>query len=122
MADPKGAATAPPTGPFLGIADGDTVPGMQQALAGKRQLIEPELTIEYRDGKCWLADFVGLDDESWVRAKRAIDDVISTQDRSRTQVVEGDRRPHSRACGITPHEHGLRCSSDCPTCGAKATG
>lgn len=28
----------------------------------------------------------------------------------------GDRRPHSRACGIGPHEHGAACSKDCPTC------
>lgn len=27
-----------------------------------------------------------------------------------------DRRPHSRACGITPHAHGRACSVDCPTC------
>lgn len=24
--------------------------------------------------------------------------------------------PHSRACGILPHQHGDRCSKDCPTC------
>lgn len=27
-----------------------------------------------------------------------------------------DRRPHSRACGWTPHPHGTRCSTNCPTC------
>ena len=27
-----------------------------------------------------------------------------------------DRRPHSRACGFRPHEHGTSCSPDCPTC------
>lgn len=27
-----------------------------------------------------------------------------------------DNRPHSRACGITPHEHGTWCHSNCPTC------
>lgn len=27
--------------------------------------------------------------------------------------------PHSRACGITPHDHGIWCSIDCPTCGDK---
>lgn len=27
-----------------------------------------------------------------------------------------DSRPHSRACGISPHPHGPSCSSDCPTC------
>lgn len=25
--------------------------------------------------------------------------------------------PHSRACGITPHEHGPACHTNCPTCG-----
>lgn len=28
-----------------------------------------------------------------------------------------DERPHSRACGITQHDHGPRCHSNCPTCG-----
>lgn len=30
--------------------------------------------------------------------------------------MSADRRPHSRACGITIHDHGLQCSPDCPTC------
>lgn len=25
-------------------------------------------------------------------------------------------RPHSRACGLSPHGHGLECHSDCPSC------
>lgn len=28
-----------------------------------------------------------------------------------------DKRPHSRACGIIQHDHGTRCSPNCPTCG-----
>lgn len=32
-----------------------------------------------------------------------------------------DERPHSRACGITPHEHGLSCNPDCPTCHGAVT-
>lgn len=27
--------------------------------------------------------------------------------------------PHSRACGISKHDHGSECASDCPTCGGK---
>lgn len=27
--------------------------------------------------------------------------------------------PHSRACGITPHNHGLHCHENCPTCHGK---
>lgn len=27
-----------------------------------------------------------------------------------------DTRPHSRACGIIPHEHGRQCHRNCPTC------
>lgn len=27
-----------------------------------------------------------------------------------------DERPHSRACGIMIHPHGVQCSKDCPTC------
>ena len=30
-----------------------------------------------------------------------------------------DRRPHSRACGWRKHDHGVDCSSNCPTCGGK---
>ena len=32
-------------------------------------------------------------------------------------VVARDERPHSRACGIIPHDHGTGCHSNCPTCG-----
>lgn len=31
-------------------------------------------------------------------------------------VENGDRRPHSRACGIHSHNHGRNCSTNCPTC------
>jgi hypothetical protein len=27
-----------------------------------------------------------------------------------------DKRPHSRACGIRPHDHGPECHGNCPTC------
>ena len=27
-----------------------------------------------------------------------------------------DNSPHSRSCGIQPHEHGDACRPDCPTC------
>jgi len=27
--------------------------------------------------------------------------------------------PHSRACGIRMHKHGIECSTNCPTCGGK---
>ena len=30
-----------------------------------------------------------------------------------------DQRPHSRACGWRKHDHGVDCSSNCPTCGGK---
>ena len=29
-------------------------------------------------------------------------------------------KPHSRACGITKHEHGADCHTNCPTCHGKA--
>ena len=35
----------------------------------------------------------------------------------RQAVIVRDMRPHSRACGIIPHEHGTGCHSNCPTCG-----
>jgi len=31
-------------------------------------------------------------------------------------VKQGDRRPHSRACGIKCTGHGRGCHSNCPTC------
>lgn len=37
-----------------------------------------------------------------------------------TGVPAADQRPHSRACGIRPHDHGPACSSDCPTCGGRS--
>lgn len=30
-----------------------------------------------------------------------------------TSALEG---PHSRACGVIPHQHGDRCHPNCPTC------
>lgn len=30
--------------------------------------------------------------------------------------AEKDTRPHSRVCGIRPHDHGILCSPNCPTC------
>ena len=30
-----------------------------------------------------------------------------------------DMRPHSRACGIHQHDHGVMCHRNCPTCGGK---
>jgi hypothetical protein len=33
-----------------------------------------------------------------------------------------DERPHSRACGIRPHEHGPECSTNCPTCQGSGSG
>lgn len=27
-----------------------------------------------------------------------------------------DTRPHSRACGTRPHDHGIECHTNCPTC------
>ena len=35
-------------------------------------------------------------------------------------ISHPDPLPHSRACGITPHEHGTACASDCPVCGTHA--
>lgn len=37
--------------------------------------------------------------------------------------LHGDDRsgPHSRACGARPHEHGLACHGNCPTCHGRVT-
>lgn len=34
--------------------------------------------------------------------------------------LQGDRRPHSRACGFRKHDHGPECARDCPTCNSPA--
>lgn len=36
--------------------------------------------------------------------------------RTQFAVVDRDERPHSRACGMHPHDHGTACSTNCPTC------
>lgn len=42
---------------------------------------------------------------------------LELKPQERDIVEDGkDRRPHSRACGIRIHPHGVECSSDCPTC------
>ena len=33
-----------------------------------------------------------------------------------TEPPPAPRAPHSRACGVVPHDHGPRCARDCPTC------
>lgn len=33
-----------------------------------------------------------------------------------SSILPTDNRPHSRACGIALHPHGIQCSRDCPTC------
>jgi len=30
-----------------------------------------------------------------------------------------ESEPHSRACGMGWHDHGVQCSTNCPTCGGK---
>lgn len=37
-------------------------------------------------------------------------------------TMSTDERPHSRACGVTPHEHGTGCHANCPTCGGRPGG
>lgn len=32
-----------------------------------------------------------------------------------------DKRPHSRACGVSKHEHGADCHPNCPTCKGRPT-
>ena len=34
-------------------------------------------------------------------------------------VPPRDLRPHCRACGVTRHEHGRDCHSNCQTCGGQ---
>jgi acetaldehyde dehydrogenase (acetylating) len=81
---------------------------------------------------------MNLPDENWVDIRFSIaTDEVATADvtflLTPEQVVglaalcvdpaavkTSDQRPHSRACGITRHDHGPACSRDCPTCGAKS--
>lgn len=34
-------------------------------------------------------------------------------------TISNTSQPHSRACGPYPHEHGIRCHMNCPSCGGR---
>jgi hypothetical protein len=56
----------------------------------------------------WLVTSCGQDDHPvWYSC-------ATCGEKPRKPVV--DNRPHSRACGIGQHAHGLMCHSNCPTC------
>lgn len=45
------------------------------------------------------------------------DALILSLTNARHEVAStADRRPHSRACGMTCQGHGAACAKDCPTC------
>lgn len=50
-------------------------------------------------------------DLAWMLAK-----IRETEPEPEPQRVEA---PHSRACGIREHSHGLACHPNCPTCGGR---
>jgi hypothetical protein len=62
---------------------------------------------------CFMLDHAGLEQE--VQSLRA--DAASSQP---GPPDKWDTRPHSRACGIHPHQHGPLCEVDCPTCGGES--
>lgn len=35
---------------------------------------------------------------------------------TKLETEESTYQPHSRACGIDKHEHGIQCHRNCPTC------
>ena len=61
---------------------------------------------------------VAVDFDALADSFQAIADAIRA-----AKPAEDDARdlPHSRACGIGNHEHGTRCSTNCPTCRGRAT-
>lgn len=49
-------------------------------------------------------------------------EIVYQEQQARVAAASGiDRRPHSRACGISPHDHGQACSTNCPTCHGQET-
>ncbi len=58
-----------------------------------------------------LEEVKGLDTDTWPTIAGIKEDL-----RRRIAALDRDQRPHSRACGITRHDHGPDCHSNCPTC------
>jgi hypothetical protein len=62
----------------------------------------------------WVA--TGVHGENWA-IKPSI--FAASYELVKETVVPYDSRPHSRACGISKHDHGPACSTNCPTCSGK---
>jgi hypothetical protein len=60
-----------------------------------------EREIQYRAMRDELAGNVWTPDQ-WLDARRS--------------GLNENAGPHSRACGISQHDHGISCARDCPTC------
>ena len=87
--------------------------------------------IEAKGGQLTLKDlraFVGIT-KDWPDGTRVIGEVNGATQRDGAYfnlkvqhpfpeplMGYADGGPHSRSCGIRPHEHGLACKMDCPTC------
>jgi len=52
-------------------------------------------------------------------ADQVIDLVRKGVDHSPEAMTVTREGPHSRACGIRRHDHGVDCHSNCPTCGGR---
>ena len=91
---------------------------------------EPIISCDGDDGECgiWAMDYYARDVSTvngvrMTRVERAPgwvsidDDDFCPEHGPRADTK--DRRPHSRACGVRPHDHGLWCNTTCPTCGGK---
>ena len=81
------------------------------------------VSIDPRDGRMMIATLEGphwVNLGDWVICGAAGEFYPCTPDifdATYEAVVARDERPHSRACGIIPHDHGTGCHSNCPTCG-----
>lgn len=82
--------------------------------------------IEAKGGQLTLKDlraFVAIT-KDWPDGTRVVGEVHGATQRDgayfnlkvQHPLPEPHGGPHSRACGIRPHEHGLACKMDCPTC------
>lgn len=77
----------------------------------------PLIHVEINEERRLVVMYVG--DQPIGMAPETTDALIDSLTNANRALRARDNRPHSRACGIGPHEHGPACHSNCPTCGGK---
>lgn len=59
---------------------------------------------------------INLNPDDAIRAIFAMQNAGILFREARPEQEKKDERPHSRACGMLIHPHGIQCKPDCPTC------